>query len=176
MKEFTRCSQCNNLIWRLNGKWCRSVSHWNCLLGVITKCSKHVNNIPKTITTSSSSATRNHHQAHKLKQKLFSKPTFCNHCGTLVARFLLELSFKLDELSLEHGLEYDLGENGCGITIRLACLDKINLLGAGEEWRCWQQQVVQTITCCPPMRNSCSYSTMMRINNKVVNKSIVPYH
>lgn len=72
LTEVTFCSHCDNLIWGLVGqrcKLCKLTSHKDCLDGTATKCSgSHGHKI----------------KDHSFKPTYFMKPTFCNHCGTLM--------------------------------------------------------------------------------------------
>lgn len=101
LKEPTRCSQCRNTVWGLEGFSCKScnlVSHRKCFTKVTGQCVKQ------------SSQTDPNQGAHKFKPTYFKRPTFCSHCGTFLAG-----------VTKCQGVECDVHEGGCGIALHFGC-------------------------------------------------------
>ncbi|XP_076314144.1 calcium-independent protein kinase C-like isoform X1 [Tachypleus tridentatus] len=84
-RQPTFCSHCRNFIWGLGKQGyqcevCSCVVHKRCHKSVVTKCTGVKDTTSDEIVGSSFSINI----PHRFKLYTYKKPTFCNHCGSLI--------------------------------------------------------------------------------------------
>lgn len=88
LKQPTFCSHCKDFIWGVGKQGyqcqvCGLVSHKRCHELVVTRCSAG-KGIPDSDPLDSKRTRFGMNIPHKFKEHSFKKPTFCDHCGSLL--------------------------------------------------------------------------------------------
>lgn len=86
--QFTFCSFCNDFLWGFGKQGyqcqlCSTVVHAKCYEKILTKCTMN----GKADTNNQTDHRFNIDVPHDFKEKTYFTPTFCSHCGQLLAGF-----------------------------------------------------------------------------------------
>lgn len=151
LKQPTFCSHCKDFIWGVGKQGyqcqvCTLVSHKRCHELVVTRCpgNKDARDADSLIAQATGSSRFGMNIPHTFKEHFFKKPTFCDHCGSLIYGL-----YKQGLLCVhEH----------CGISIHYKCKKNVpNNCGVD------QKQLAETLLAIGKTSDRINHETRVKI-------------
>lgn len=162
LKQPTFCSHCKDFIWGVGKQGyqcqvCTLVSHKRCHELVVTRCpgNKDGREADSLVAQATGSSRFGMNIPHTFKEHFFKKPTFCDHCGSLIYGL-----YKQGLLCVhEH----------CGISIHYKCKKNVpNNCGVD------QKQLAETLLAIGKTSDRINHETRVKISSSTSSGSRSP--